>query len=596
MVTVRDGSTGRVDLNKYPKIARLPNHLKQFMVDQRYDDYTPVDHAVWRYIMRQAVHILRENAHRVYFKGLLDTGISLERIPRIEEMNEILGRIGWGAVAVDGFIPPAAFMEYQAYQVLVIACDMRQINHIEYTPAPDIVHEAAGHAPIIVDQEYSEYLRKFGEIGAKAMSSKKDFDLYEAIRLLSILKEAPDADAGEIRKAEERVVWLQNNLGAPSEMARLSRLHWWTVEYGLIGDLSKSKIYGAGLLSSIGEAVSCLEDGVRKLPYALEAADFAFDITTKQPQLFVTTDFEQLDRVLENFADSMAFRRGGLYGLHIAVENQSTATAVYSSGLQISGIFTEVIESDGMPVYVRTTGSTTLAVNNKLLAGHGKDYHREGFGSPVGRLKNCPRPPESLDDSALKELGAELGKPSTLDFESGVKVAGRLDRIERRNGFIILVSFSDCTVTYKGLTLFEPSWGNYDMAVGERIVSVFNGAADKDAHEQVALVAKTRTIRVQNSAEDRRLHELYQLLREIRENAAGFERLAGIWHTLSTDFTHDWLASLEIVEILHTNQLDPSLEQEVRRSLAKAKAVRPELTKLIDDGLRLIAESAGRAS
>ena len=157
-----------------------PKHLLQFAVDQRYDDYTPVDHAVWRFIMRQNIFFLKEYAHKVYFQGLLDTGISFERIPRIQEMNDILGKIGWGAVAVDGFIPPAAFMEFQAYKVLVIACDMRQIHHIEYTPAPDIVHEAAGHAPIIVDREYSNYLQRFGEVGAKAMSSKKDFELYRS--------------------------------------------------------------------------------------------------------------------------------------------------------------------------------------------------------------------------------------------------------------------------------------------------------------------------------------------------------------------------------------------------------------------------------
>src|SRR5437899_8569435 len=132
-------------------VQSLSNHLLQFAVDQRYDEYTPVDHAVWRFIMRQNIFFLKEYAHKVYFQGLLNTGISFERIPRIEEMNDILGGIDWGAVAVDGFIPPAAFMEFQAYKVLVIACDMRQIHHIEYTPAPDIVHEAAGHAPIIVD-------------------------------------------------------------------------------------------------------------------------------------------------------------------------------------------------------------------------------------------------------------------------------------------------------------------------------------------------------------------------------------------------------------------------------------------------------------
>jgi hypothetical protein len=102
-------------------VAATPKHLLQFAVDQRYDDYTPVDHAVWRFIMRQNIFFLREYAHKVYFQGLLNTGISFERIPRIEEMNQILGKIEWGAVAVDGFIPPAAFMEFQAYKVLVIA-------------------------------------------------------------------------------------------------------------------------------------------------------------------------------------------------------------------------------------------------------------------------------------------------------------------------------------------------------------------------------------------------------------------------------------------------------------------------------------------
>ena len=263
-------SNGGISFNN-AAVAAMPKHLLQFAVDQRYDDYTPVDHAVWRFIMRQNIFFLKEYAHKVYFQGLLDTGISFDRIPRIQEMNDILGKIEWGAVAVDGFIPPAAFMEFQAYKVLVIACDMRQIRHIEYTPAPDIVHEAAGHAPIIVDREYSNYLQRFGEIGAKAMSSKKDFELYEAIRHLSILKELPNGDPKEIEAATKLVEERQKNLGEPSEMARLSRLHWWTVEYGLIGALENPKIYGAGLLSSIGESVSCLEPAVEKIPYSIEA-------------------------------------------------------------------------------------------------------------------------------------------------------------------------------------------------------------------------------------------------------------------------------------------------------------------------------------
>src|SRR5213595_3651563 len=378
-------------------VAATPKHLLQFAVDQRYDDYTSVDHAVWRFIMRQNIFFLREYAHKVYFQGLLNTGISFDRIPRIEEMNDILSKIEWGGVAVDGFIPPAAFMEFQAYKVLVIACDMRQIHHIEYTPAPDIVHEAAGHAPIIVDREYSDYLQRFGEVGAKAMQSRKDFELYEAIRHLSILKELPNSNPEEVAAATREVENRFANLGEPSEMARLSRLHWWTVEYGLIGALEQPKIYGAGLLSSIGESVSCLEPEVKKIPYSIDAENYAFDITTKQPQLFVCRDFQHLRHVLEEFASKMAFRVGGLEGINKAIECNNTATCEYSSGLQVTGVFDEVIvDANNTPIYLHAKGPCALAFHNKEIEGHGIDYHKDGFGSPVGKWKQTPAAPELL--------------------------------------------------------------------------------------------------------------------------------------------------------------------------------------------------------
>src|SRR3954463_4839918 len=412
-------------------VASCPKHLLQFAVDQRYDDYTSVDHAVWRFIMRQNIFFLKEYAHKVYFQGLLNTGISFDRIPRIEEMNDILAKIGWGAVAVDGFIPPAAFMEFQAYKVLVIACDMRQIHHIEYTPAPDIVHEAAGHAPIIVDREYSNYLQRFGEVGAKAMQTRKDFELYEAIRHLSILKELPNSDEKEVAEATKEVERRFANLGEPSEMALLSRLHWWTVEYGLIGTLDSPKIYGAGLFSSIGESVSCLEENVGKIPYSVEAKNQAFDITTRQPQLFVCRDFQHLTDVLEEFASRMAYRVGGLEGLHKAIECKRPATAEYSSGLQVTGVFTEVLTDEKQqPIYLRTTGPTALAFDNQQLEGHGKDRHAEGFGAPIGTWR----------DTELRE-----GEEAKLEFHSGVVVTGRIERLVRRSEQLVLVTFSNCT-------------------------------------------------------------------------------------------------------------------------------------------------------
>jgi phenylalanine-4-hydroxylase len=218
-------------------LDRLPKHLKQFIKPQNYNDYSPIDQAVWRYVMKRLVSYLKTVAHESYLEGLEKTGISLDEIPSMYGMNRILKDIGWAAVAVDGFIPPNAFMEFQAYKVLVIASDIRQLENIEYTPAPDIIHESAGHAPIIANPDYAEYLRRLGDIGSKAILSKHDIDMYEAIRKLSILKEAKGTPQSEIDDAEERILELQDQKVELSEMAKIKNLQWWTVEYGLIGEM-----------------------------------------------------------------------------------------------------------------------------------------------------------------------------------------------------------------------------------------------------------------------------------------------------------------------------------------------------------------------
>ena len=371
------------ELNEVTK--NLPKHLHKFIVKQPYEEYTAQNQAVWRYVMRLNVDYLKRVAHESYMEGLEKTGISVDSIPHMEGMNRILKEIGWAAVSVDGFIPPNAFMEFQAYNVLVIASDMRTIDHIEYTPAPDIIHEAAGHAPIIANPEYAEYLRRFGEIGSKAISSSKDYEMYEAIRLLSILKEDPSSSEKEITAAQNAVEELQKNMGELSEMAQIRNLHWWTVEYGLIGEISQPQIYGAGLLSSIGESAWCLTDKVKKIPYSLEAANVSFDITKPQPQLFVTPNFAELSFVLEQFANTMAIRKGGLSGVKKLINSKNLGTIELSTGLQISGRFSNVIELDNKPIYIQTIGETALANRDKELIGHGVAYHGEGFGSQIGR-------------------------------------------------------------------------------------------------------------------------------------------------------------------------------------------------------------------
>ena len=247
--------------------SKLPRSLHAFIVKQSYSEYTYQNQAVWRYVMRLNIDFLKSLAHESYIDGLRLTGISINKIPRMEGMNRILKDIGWAAVAVDGFIPPNAFMLFQAHNVLVISSEIRTINNIGYTPAPDIIHEAAGHAPIIANPEYSEYLRRFGELGSKAISSPDDDEIYEAIRELSILKENPNTDPSDILKATNRVEKVQKNIDELSEMAQIRNLHWWSVEYGLIGEIDNPKIYGAGLLSSIDESKECLSKKIKKIHY-----------------------------------------------------------------------------------------------------------------------------------------------------------------------------------------------------------------------------------------------------------------------------------------------------------------------------------------
>ncbi|MBE5394997.1 aromatic amino acid hydroxylase [Brevibacillus borstelensis] len=574
-------------------LVQVPIHLKEFVVEQDYEQYTPIDHAVWRYVMRQNHHYLGQTAHSAYLEGLRLSGISVERIPNIREMNECLAKIGWGAVTIDGFIPAVAFFDFQAHRILPIACDIRQYDHIAYTPAPDIIHEAAGHAPIILDETYRSYLKIFGEIGSRALSSKEDYELYEAIRYLSIVKEDPESTEEVIRQAEEELERKAKAVQNVSEANELARLYWWTVEYGLIGDCENPRIYGAGLLSSVGESISCLQDDVKKIPFSLQACiETDYDITKPQPQLFVCRDFQELIDAILEYSKRMALNVGGTESLIKARNMPQTTTAVYSSGLQVSGILAELeFDSQGEAVYLKTTGPSALAVGNKELPGHDKQYHAEGFGSPIGRLAGESTPLECFTDEQLQEKGIVPGKRSILSFESGLQVAGVVRYILREGGRLVLIGFDECTVTYQDKTLFQAEWGTFDMAVGERIVSVFAGAADREAfatgtHKPSVISARQSSY----SPEQIRLHQLYQQVRNIREKQQAFDRdtLLTILDELDADYPEDWLIRLELLEILYRQAGTEHEQSRLHSVLEKLKDANPNQKQLIMNGLQLL--------
>jgi len=208
-----------------PVLDKLPMHLRQYIMPQHYDHYTPENQAVWRYAMRKNAAFLPTIAHEAFLEGLGKTGISTDVIPSMYGMNRILEDIGWAAVAVNGLIPSAAFMEFQAYNVLVIASDIRMLENIEYTPTPDILHESAGHAPLVAIPEYAAYLRRFGELGAKAISSDQDRQLFEAVRSLASLKERTGTSSAKVKELENNIVEIQNAIKDPSELQQIKNLH-----------------------------------------------------------------------------------------------------------------------------------------------------------------------------------------------------------------------------------------------------------------------------------------------------------------------------------------------------------------------------------
>ena len=536
-------------------VASLPPHLRAFVkVQDHAAHYTARDHAVWRFSMTALSRSLAASAHPVYGEGLQRTGIALDHIPSIDEMNACLAQLGWRAVLVDGFIPPAIFMEFQALKVLVIALDMRRVEHLLYTPAPDILHESAGHAPFLVDVDYAEFLQRFGEIGLRAIANRYDHELYEAIRALSILKEDSNASAEDLAAAQAQLEELSARDQPPSEAALLTRLHWWTVEYGLVGELHDYRLFGAGLLSSLGESQSCLDDdAVRKVPLTVNAVDQPYDITAAQPQLFVTRSCKHMSQVLEEFAASMAFRQGGAPSLRKAIDAAAVCTAEYDSGVQVSGVFDEVMcDAVGNVTYLRTRGPTQLAWRGRELYGHGIDSHRDGFGAPVGLLKDFSRCLSEYTVDELKAHRIAIGAAVTLEFLSGVTVRGRLEDIVRQGQRNLLLSFVDCTVTsLEGRTLFAPEWGRYDMAVGGRIRSVFGGVADRERYRLYKPLPRTAT---QRRDADEALMRAYEQLAACAVQGVADPPQAGPALTeLATRileaYPHEWLLRSEVLRV-----------------------------------------------
>jgi phenylalanine-4-hydroxylase len=548
---------------------KVPAHLRQFVVEQDYGQYTAVDQAVWRFVLLQTYSRLVETAHPAYREGLAATGISVERIPSIAEMNDKLSRFGWGAVCVDGFIPPRAFQEFQACGLLPIAADIRTREHLVYTPAPDIIHEAAGHGPILPDPVFSAYLRRIGELGWQAFTLPEEERVYRAIYRLSEVKEDPAQTAADVGLAEAELEAALAQVPAPSEAARLSRLYWWTAEYGLVGSVDDYKIYGAGLLSSLWESYSCHAPDVRKVPLDEHSADVAYDITRPQPQLFVAASFETLHDVLDEVAKTLAVRIGGTTALERALRSRELATVQFSSGASVIGVLGEAGPSLREASWLTFAGPVRLAWDGTLGSGAEAGTPGEGHTVLIGTLVDGTAL-ERASDAALDTHRDRSTGRHRFEFAKGACVEGRLEqRIRRADGALMHVSLCDARLTRPGRPPL--ALARYALLSAGQVVTAHAGAVDAKYYPGTAFsgvrVPRPRAL----PDRDQRLLALYEQAE--RAHQAGHPAMSAEFPELGTvldrDYPDEWLLRWNMLESLlkagHNGALSRTLRAQLER-------------------------------
>lgn len=507
--------------------------------------------------MRISINYFSEFAHKIYLDGLSKTGITVNKIPKIETINRKLTAFGWKAVCVRGFIPPNAFMEFQSLKILPIAADMRSRQNLTYTPVPDIVHEAAGHAPIIADKDYSNYLVNYGETASKAIISSEDMILYYAIRDLSDIKEKSTTTDDEINYYNSKLQEAYSNISYISESSLLSRMNWWTVEYGLIGNKNNPKIYGAGLLSSVGESENFRRKTIKKIPLTLDCIKYGYDITEQQPQLFITPSFNYLTKILKDFSKNMSYKTGGAKGLDEAIKAKTICTIELDHKIQISGIVDKYIHKNKIPIFIKTSGPTQLCYENKEINGHSINYHQEGYSCPIGEIKKINKSLDCLSELEINSLGIKKGNLVKLEFSSGITLSGYLTKIIKNKLSLLLLTFKDCIIKYNNEILFRPSWGEFDLVCGATINSVYGGPCDTlnyyISHEN-SNEEYTKYNNIKKNHINTELNELHNMIKNLRKKNNAYSEIENIYIKAKSNFPNEWLIFYEILELSNNNE------------------------------------------
>lgn len=198
-----------------------------YLIEQDYDAYSAEQHAVWAELVRRRMPQIEEHAAREYLDGFQSLCLPYDRLPNLAAVSAILQpRTGWNATPVSGFMPGPAFFEMLAARRFPTTTWLRSRDSLEYTPEPDIFHDVFGHVPMHAHSVFADFLAHYGQV----CSCINDDAILE----------------------------------------RLGRVFWYTVEFGLIRQDGRIKVYGSGLISSDGECSNVLRSGCEVRPFVLD--------------------------------------------------------------------------------------------------------------------------------------------------------------------------------------------------------------------------------------------------------------------------------------------------------------------------------------
>jgi len=282
--------------------ATLPAAWKRYFVPQRHADYSQTAHATWQRLLERTaelVHDLNPWLHDSYKEGFRRLILPWSRIPSLLEVSEALAEFGWCAACVDGYLPPNVYAGLLARGVFPVSRGIRQPEHLDFSPMPDLAHDLLGHIPMLASPEHRQFLRRLAAAMANAKSSPLDHRLYLANRANATLRCQPDCPPHKQAAAESRVRQIHRALGyKPSAFTELGRMYLWSIEFGLLGTADDFRVYVVGLLSSPTETRAVCTKRAPIVDLSLAAVRRDIHFSDLQSVYFVANDYAQLEGLL----------------------------------------------------------------------------------------------------------------------------------------------------------------------------------------------------------------------------------------------------------------------------------------------------------